>query len=234
MPSVYNSSTATLESAGLTVVLTVPSNTQPGDILLATVVLPTADTATASINGNGWTYLDDDATLADTTKVSQAYRVCDGNEPSTYTWTATSAKLMTATMVVIRGSNGINTNAADTDTASAGTLTASFPSITTDENECLVLQIAMAHCNPAAGPGTFATPSGYSQVAQIQNSLGRVTTAVFSIVRASAGTVSGVTSSYSAGSQTGNCRSVSIAFESARNFRWVERTKGLRGRGIGW
>lgn len=144
-PTFINSSIAT-NSTGSTLSISIPTNTQSGDLLI-----------TLGIQGNAtgtWSALTGWTEQLDTSGRLISSRIWDGVS-SSYTYTASSSIAKTLVMLCFR-----NASFGVTSTVSSAVTDPVAPSITTTVNNSLII----ASATLAASGNTYTVPSGFTSI----------------------------------------------------------------------
>lgn len=176
-------------------VIPVPAGTANGDLLLFFLLL---DGATTITSPGAFTVVDDDYSGGGG-EFETGWRIAS-SEPADYTWTSDVVSESVGAILAYRGGNTTSpfNDQAIQDVAPPIT----FPSITTTADGCLLVLVAAADNPNAGGAGGYSTPTDYTERLDIQNVSQRNTLAVFDRLQASAGTESGVTTTYSGTSES--------------------------------
>ncbi len=191
----YRASSSGSVSAGNNITLNLPTGTTTNDFLIAEIV---------EINGasptppSGWTEITAIARSwavgVDTAYVKYYWKVAGGSEPSTYVWAVGATNNIAGIISCyynVNTSSPINGSASQANSSSANIVA---PSVTTTQNECMVVYFA-AMGDTAAGSGSITPPSGTTERAEPGTGSLNVraeTADVIQSVAGSTGTLTGV------------------------------------------
>jgi len=140
-----------------------PSGVVEGDVLLA-VMLNNDSTRSLDTLPSGWTLLHNTAAALPTSaEMWVVWKKAGASEPASYDFTFNYGFNGAAQIVAFRDGNTININGAAAVSAvdSASPYTSTAPSITTTENDCLLIAINGCRVTTQATP-SFTVPSGYT------------------------------------------------------------------------
>lgn len=161
-PPFKNFSTATSASSVSTIAINVPAGVVSGDILVAAVY----GDASSSINAlTGWTRLTPLTGLSGIgSSMTVLYKVADGTEGSSITFTGSSSNVWTGVLVAYSNTSGIDVTASSTPAAAASM---NAPSVTTTSVHDRVTTIIGGRGSSAAS--VFDAPTGYVERVEVNN-----------------------------------------------------------------
>lgn len=186
--------TLTQETATTSHVVPTPAAVQDGDLMIALLCLDVSPNDTTVPSGWSTRYnVELGGQMLECTKMAQS-------EPADYTFTTGTSTASVCAIVAYRGGDTVNTLNADAQTTS-GVSPATWPDITTTKNGCMIVLIVAADSPNAGGAGTYSAPAGgYNERCNLQNTSQRNNLAIFDLVQASQGTISGLQTTYGGGS----------------------------------
>ena len=154
-----STSSATLSAAGTSITVNAPAGLAAGDVMYA-VVQSYEKSLTAP---SGWVQDVPEnpiATGGSANYLQTFYKVAGASEPSSYTWSQSSAGLFSVSIADYEGVNNTTPLNVAGSASPQTTASPSFPSLTTTAAGCKIL-IGFAQYNTASV--TFTPPSGYTQ-----------------------------------------------------------------------
>jgi MSHA biogenesis protein MshQ len=155
--SFRSSSQASIQSGNLSIAQ--PSGTSSGDVMVATIaVRPSSITVTAP---SGWTLVRQ-VVNGSTISLQTYYKVATSSEPSSYTWTMSTAGFVGASggIVSLIGADTSNPVDAESGQANASSTSQAAPSVTTTQSNSMLVT---AHA--IASSVTWAAPAGMTEAA---------------------------------------------------------------------
>ncbi len=157
-------------------VLTTPAGTQAGDVLIAHVVVNSANTVITA--PSGWNLI---LNTKSSVGVEEAtyYKAATASEPATYTWTFGSSQPATGAMTSFTGVNTTSPIDAKSGRYNSSTATVTFTQITTTAaNDMLLAFVGVSGNTTVTPPSGFAegydvnnTASGNGKTAEMSQSL---------------------------------------------------------------
>ena len=190
-----------------TITVNRPTGTVAGDLLLAFVALPAADTVSAA--PSGWTQLAAVDTGGATANIeAHAYwRLAAGGDPSSWTWTFSGSADATALIVAYQdASTGGPIDVSASSSADPGDTTIEAPSVTTTHTADLLVTGYAVSDQVAA---SFTPPSGMTERADFQN--GRTALGLADVVLGATGATGTKTATVSSTPDSWAAFSVAIA-----------------------
>lgn len=162
----YVASTNQNNGSTTSAVASLPAGAQAGDILVAFIAFLGGSSITISGVPSGWTLLQRNNTGATGGDVGAAsyWKLAGGSEPSTYTWTLSSAVNNTGCMMAFRGCNQANPIDASGGQNNASSTSVTAPGVTTTTD-----QDALAFFAGIAAVTTFTPPSGMTEASDTNN-----------------------------------------------------------------
>ncbi len=159
--SLRSASTGTNGAGSTHLVLTAPTGTQSGDVLIAQVVINSASSVITA--PSGWALV---LATKSGSSVEEAtfYKAATASEPASYTWTFGASQPATGAITSYSGVNAVAPIDAKSGKYNSSTATATFAQITTTAPNDMLLAFVGVSGNTSVTP-----PAGFTEVYDLRN-----------------------------------------------------------------